>query len=157
RESPMDMPKPTAAHRLLEKLAGTWQGEEKMYPSPWSPEGGMAQARIASRVALDGFAVIGDYQQSRHGTVTFCGHSVFTYHAFEKCYVLYWFDSMGMPANLFRGQFDGDKLTVTSTSPQGQSRLQYEWPAPGQMRSRMEISQDGQKWNSLFEGTYRRQ
>jgi hypothetical protein len=29
----MDMPKPSAGHLLLEKLSGSWEGEETMHPS----------------------------------------------------------------------------------------------------------------------------
>jgi hypothetical protein len=38
----MEMPKPSDGHRRLERLAGRWEGEEKMEPSPWDPQGGTA-------------------------------------------------------------------------------------------------------------------
>ena len=51
----MEMPKPTDVHKKLERLAGKWKGEEKMYPSPWDPNGGIAVGRVNNRPALDGF------------------------------------------------------------------------------------------------------
>jgi hypothetical protein len=67
----MEMPKPTAAHKQLELLAGDWVGEEIMHPSPWATGGGTATARVRNRVGLDGFAVIQDYVQERGGEPTF--------------------------------------------------------------------------------------
>ena len=72
----MEMPTPSAGHRKLEKIAGQWEGEEKMYPSPWDPKGGIATGRINSRDALNGFALINDYEQERDGKITFSGHGV---------------------------------------------------------------------------------
>ena len=59
------MPEPSASHRKLEKIAGRWEGEEKMYASPWDAKGGSAIGRINSRLALNGFALINDYEQGR--------------------------------------------------------------------------------------------
>lgn len=53
----MEIPKPAPGHLRLETLAGLWEGEETMYPSPWLPEGGHATGRTRSRLALNGFAL----------------------------------------------------------------------------------------------------
>src|SRR5438067_10355079 len=105
-----EMPKPTEAHRLFEKLAGSWAGDKTMYPSQWDPVGGTAQAKTHSRIGVNGFALIGDYEQSRGGVVTFGGHSIMTYDPQSGEYVLHWVDSMGMPPEVFRGKLDGTKL-----------------------------------------------
>lgn len=150
----MEMPKPTDAHRRFAMMAGNWSGSEIMHPSPFDPEGGTATAVTMSRVALDGFTLIGDYQQQRHGVVTFQGHSVWTYDAKDQCYTMYWWDSMGSPVNVFRGNFDRDTLTMTCTEHSGTWRLTYDYSSPGILKSKMEISQDGQNFNTFFEGTY---
>ena len=55
----MEMPKPTPEHLMMEKMAGGWEGEEKMFPSQWDPKGGTAVGRMKNRLALNGFALIG--------------------------------------------------------------------------------------------------
>src|SRR4030095_8583695 len=51
----MGMPTVQEQHKKLQTLAGTWTGEEKMHPSPWDPEGGMALGKVNNRIDLDGF------------------------------------------------------------------------------------------------------
>jgi hypothetical protein len=91
----MEMPKPTTHHGKLEKLAGTWVGEEKMNPSPWDPKGGAARGVMEARMDLDGFYLVGDYRQERDGKVTYRGHGVYGYDAKKGDYTMYWFDAMG--------------------------------------------------------------
>jgi hypothetical protein len=152
----MEMPKPAPGHLKLHKLAGTWQGEEQMYPSPWDPKGGTAKGKTTSRVSLSGFAVIGDYEQERHGVITFAGHSVFTFDPNSAMYMLHWFDCMGSPPELFAGSFSGDVLTVAHGGPQGHARLTYDVSNPKELVSSMEMSQDGRTWKKFFDGRYKR-
>ena len=149
-----DMPKPTDAHRKLEKLVGTWTGEEKLSPSPWDPQGGMAKGRVTNRLAIDGFAVIQDYEQERNGKICFYGHGVFRFDAMTNCYESFWFDSMGMPVNHFRGNFDGDVLSMSYQSPMGHTRCTFDLRERGRYVFRMEVSQDGQSWYQFMEGSY---
>ena len=157
----MEIPRPTEAHETMARLAGSWSGTELMHPSPWVPEEVRADGRTDGRVALGGFAVIVDYKQERDGQVTFTGHGVYTYSAAERCYVLYWFDSMGGPPNLFKGDFEGDVLTLVSdeSCQDGPrlSRLVYDLSKPGVLESRMEVSQDGTAWKVFMEATYTRE
>lgn len=150
----MEMPKPTEAHDVFHKLAGSWTGEETMYPSPWDPAGGKAVARMNSRVGVDGFALIGDYEQERGGTVTFRGHSVWSYDKNAGEYVMYWVDSMGMPGEAFRGKLDGSTLTMVSHNPMGHAKLMYDVSTPERIGCRMETSQDGMSWQPMFDSTY---
>lgn len=152
----MDMPQPSAGHRQLEKLAGTWQGTETMHPSQWDPKGGTATGTSRVRMALGGFAAIVDYEQARDGHVTFSGHGVYTYDGEANEIVLHWFDCMGSPPEIFRGTFEGERLTVTSRNQMGFARLIYDHSEPGVLVSSMEMSPDGTTWATLFDGTYRR-
>ncbi|MFQ5411817.1 MAG: DUF1579 family protein [Phycisphaerae bacterium] len=147
-----EMPRPTEAHRQLEKLAGTWSGEEKLSPSPWDPKGGTATGRVENRSALDGFVVVQDYVQEREGAVSFRGHGVFSHDG--EGYVLHWWDTMGVPPNVFRGQFEGDTLTMTCNDSQGQSRVVCTVPDSEHYTFRMDVSQDGKEWYTFMEGTY---
>ena len=150
----MDMPKVTDAHRMLERLAGRWSGQEKLSPSPWDPAGGMAIARINNRIALGGFAVIQDYEQERNGEVSFHGHGVFQYDANQKNYVLHWFDSMGMGANEFRGDCKDNVYTFMSKSPQGENRVTFDFRQNGKYTFKLEASMDGKQWMTFMDGTY---
>jgi len=152
----MSMPKPGPGHEKLKTMTGVWVGEENMYPSQWDPAGGMATGRTNSRLALGGFAVIGDYEQERDGVITFAGHSVTTFDPKEELYTLYWFDSIGSPPEVFSGLFDGDVLRMSHGGPGMHVRMTSDYSEPGQLRSKMEMSTDGQDWKTLFDGHYQR-
>ncbi|MEZ5330815.1 MAG: DUF1579 family protein [Thermoanaerobaculia bacterium] len=152
----MDTPRPTEAHRALTRLAGEWSGEETLFPSPWMPEGGSARARISARVALDGFAVISDYEQEVDGAVTYAGHGIWTVEQRTDECVLHWLDSLGMGLETFRGMWDGDVVSVVSRNPMGYARLTYDLSTDDALRVRMESSEDAREWSPMFEGTYRR-
>ncbi len=150
------MPKPTPGHSKLDKLAGSWVGEEKMHPSPWDPEGGIAVGRRKGRLALNGFALILDYEQERDGAITFAGHGVVTFDAGEEIYALHWFDCMGSPPEVFRGRFDGDLFSLAHGGPGMHARLTYDLSDPAEMLAKMEMSRDGAAWSTFFDGRYRR-
>lgn len=152
----MEMPKPTADHERLGKLAGIWKGTEKMHPSPWDPQGGEAKGTTRARIALDGFAVIADYEQTRGGKHTFAGHGVYTWDTEKKEVVMHWFDSMGQGREEFRGAWKGDSLVLQSQCASGFARMTSQFAGSGKMTSRMEMSEDGKKWNALFDGSYER-
>ncbi len=152
----MEMPKPGPGHERLEVLAGSWDGEERMYPSQWDPEGGTAAGRTTSRLALNGFALISDYEQKRDGKVTFTGHGVYTYDPEEERYTLHWFDCLGSPPEVFSGRFDGDVLTLAHGGPGMHVRLTYDLRSPDELVSKMEMSADGADWSTLFDGLYKR-
>ena len=152
----MEMPKPSPGHARLEQLAGQWQGTEQMHPSPWDPEGGVAVGRSKSRLALNGFALISDYEQERDGVVTFSGHGVYTFDPEAEVYTLHWFDGLGSPAEVFTGRFDGDVLTLAHGGPGMHVRMTSDLTAPGTMVSKMEMSPDGVAWKTLFDGRYER-
>ena len=65
-------------------------------PHP-SIRSGAATGRVRNRLALDGFAVVQDYEQERDGGIHFRGHGVFRWDPEERSYTLHWFDSLGLP------------------------------------------------------------
>ena len=152
----MDMPKPSAGHLLFEKLAGSWEGEETMYPSQWDPEGGVAVGRNEHRLGVGGFALIADYEQERGGAITFTGHGVYTYDKEEDQYTLHWFDSMGSPPEVFKGMVDGDVLTLAHGGPGMHARMTTDLSTPGTMKGMMEMSPDGNEWKLFFDAVYKR-
>ena len=152
----MDMPKPSEAHRKLDLLVGTWEGEEIMHPSPWAPQGGKAMGKVVNRPALDGFNVIQEYVQTDRGKATFLGHGVFEYNPKESCYVMHWWDNFGGMGSQFRGHFEGKVLTVTNQGEMGHSRAIFDLREPGVYVFKMDMSQDGKNWATFMEGTYRK-
>jgi hypothetical protein len=152
----MEMPKLSDAHRQLERFVGNWTGEEKIAPSPWDPQGGSAIGRVNNRLALDGFVVVQDYEQERNGAVTFRGHGVFSYDPNQDCYLMHWWDSMGMPPNVFKGNFDGQVATLVCEDGPMKSRATFDL-GDNNYSFRMEVSQDGANWMTFMEGTYARQ
>ena len=153
----MQMPKPGEAHNKLARLAGRWIGNEKLSPSPWDPKGGTAVGRCENRIVADGFALAQNYEQERGGAVNFRGHGVFSYDAAEKCYLLHWWDSMGMGTSIFKGDFTGDTLRLTCRLPKGFSRGSWQLVDADHYRFRMEVSGDGQQWNTMIDGDYKRE
>jgi len=152
----MEMPTLSAGHKKLEKIAGNWEGEETMYPSPWDLKGGAAVGRIKSRVALNGFALINDYEQERDEKATFSGHGVFTYNPKDESYTLVWVDCMGAPPEIFKGNFEGEVLKLAHGGPGMHVRLTYDVGEPGYLCTSMEMSQDGNTWNRFFDARLRR-
>lgn len=150
----MEMPQLTDAHRKLEKFVGRWAGEEKIYPSPFDPQGGTVLARVENRLALNGFAVVQDYEQEKNGQIVFRGHGVFRWEAMQQCYEMHWFDSMGFAPSVFRGNWAGEVLTVINQSPQGHSRATFDFGPKGRYKFLMEVSQDGKQWFPFIEGQY---
>ncbi len=153
----MEMPKPQPQHEKLRELAGTWTGEETMFPSPWDPKGGKATGRIDARVGLDGFFVIGDYVQERDGHPSYRGHGIFGWDPGQKCYTMHWFDSMGSPCNEpMKGTWEGSRLVFQAKGPMGHGRITYDFEKGGRYRFTMENSQDGKQWTKFLESVWTR-
>jgi len=141
--------------KITGAMAGTWNGDEKLYPSPWDSAGGAAKGRLSARVDLDGFFVITDYQQERGGAVTYRGHGVYGWDPNLACYTMNWFDSMGGGcATAARGTWAGNTLTFTQESPMGHGRYTYTFESPMRMLFRIDMSQDGKNWAPFMESVF---
>jgi len=152
----MEMPKPGPGHMKLEKLVGTYEGDEIMHPSEWCPEASTGFGRQHNRLALGGFAIIGDYEHVKDGQVAYTGHGVTTYDPEANAYLLHWFDSMGGGLEIFRGTFENDVMVLTSKTPMGFNRLTWDYSDPTHVQTKMESSKDGETWSCCFESDYKR-
>jgi hypothetical protein len=150
----MEMPQPSETHKNLARLAGDWSGEEKIFPSQWSPEGASAEAVHVARVSLNGFVVVEDYEQKSGGETTFSGHGVWTVDSESGDCLLYWFDCLGTGMELFCGSWEGDVMTLLSHGPSGHFRLTYDLTDPEIIRTGMETSHDGEQWTPMMEGAF---
>lgn len=149
----MEMPRPGPDQEKLKVFVGEWRGREKMYPTQWTPEGGMRDAKISNRLALDGFAVVQDYVQSENGAPQFQGHAVIMKNPQADGYQMHWFDCFS--PSLFEGTFDGEKAVFVHKSPMGDNRAVFDFGRPGAYTFRMEVSQDGGKtWAPMMDGEY---
>ena len=92
--------------------------------------------------------------QQYASAITFTGHGVMTFDPKGERYTLHWFDCMGSPPEVFVGDFDGDILTLAHGGPGMHARMTYDLSVSRQMRTKMEMSEDGATWNTLFEGRY---
>lgn len=153
----MEMPKVgDEMKRLTELFAGTWRGDETLYPSEWDPRGGPATGVWTVTSSLDGFALLVDYEESRDGKVSYRGHGVHGWDARERCFFAYWFDNLGvLPRAPVRATLDGTTYGYTEASPMGHSRFTYAW-VDGEFRFAIERSPDGATWAPMHEGRYRR-
>jgi hypothetical protein len=143
----MELPKPGEHHQRLERLAGTWTGEERYQPSPMFPGGGTALATVENRMALDGFALVQDYSHAIEGRTSFRGHGVLRWDPAEAHYVFHWFDSGGAHPVEFRGHFEGDRLALEARTAQGHLKASWELTDDGNgYRYEMLVSQDGSLW-----------
>ena len=151
------MPQPTAEHKKLHLLAGEWEGDETIAPSPWGP-GGPAKGRSSIRVAVDGFYLVQDYVEEKDGRTVFRGHGIFGWDAQQQTYTWYWCDSMGqVPSQPSRGRWLGDTLVFESSSPQAQGRYTYRFEGDATYHFKLENSFDGGKtWLTFMDGTYRK-
>jgi hypothetical protein len=153
----MEMPQVSPEHQALSILVGNWLGQEHIHPSPFDPVGGPATGRVHNRAALDGFAVIQDYEQERRGVVNFRGHGVFRWDAGEQCYKLHWFDSFGLPPVEYRGLLKDRVLILTAPQGEGLGRATFDFSLEGRYQYRMEVSSDGVQWFIFTDGEYLRQ
>ena len=64
--------------------------------------------------------------------------------------------AVGSPPEVFVGRFDGDILSLAHGGPGMHVRMTYDLSDPENLRTRMEMSQDGADWNTLFDGSYKR-
>lgn len=150
----MDMPKPGPAQEKLKIMIGEWRGQEKMHPTQWMPEGGVRDAKISNRLALDGFAIIQDYAQFDAGKPAFVGHAVILKNPHADTYQMYWFDLFS--PSVFEGSFDGKTGAFLSKSPMGTTRASWDFSRPRAYAFKMETSQDGKSFTPMMDGEYQK-
>ncbi|HEX7030393.1 MAG TPA: DUF1579 family protein [Gammaproteobacteria bacterium] len=148
----MENPEPKREHRELEKLAGHFSGTERMHASSWNDAEKKGRAITDARVALDGFAVVQDYEQKLDDGTYFAGHGVFRYDTASDTYELHWFDSDGGPERIFRGGMADNMLVLTARAGEAWQRLTYDFQLEGGYRFRLETSEDGNDWQLALEG-----
>ena len=109
-------------------------------------------------MALGGFALITDYRQTVNDATTYEGHSVTVYDQTEQCYLLYWFDSMGSPVNVFTGAIQDDEMVMVGPGPGGgKMRNTSNYGEDGVLTVLSETSTEADQWLTALEARYERQ
>ncbi len=152
----MPMPMPSAGDLALDCLVGTWRGTERMHPVPFAPQGGTVEGTVHNVRALDGFAVVQDYTQSRAGTVTFRGHGVFRFDQASGEHHLHWFDSIGQGGILYRGAMKDRRMTLEYIWPAFAARAAWDLTGDGTILYSMDIRCDADPWQRFIDCEYRR-
>jgi hypothetical protein len=153
----IEIPQATEHHKKLHRLAGSWQGEEKLSASPWGP-GGIAQGGYTMRVDIDGLFVIQDYVQAIEGKITYRGHGVFGWNAQEKLYTWYWVDSMGQVPFPSLGLWEGDTLQFQhGGAGDRRGRYTYKFESDDSFSFQIDNSLDaGKTWLVSLQARYKK-
>ncbi len=153
----MELPNVSSEQKQLNKLfAGTWRGEEKIFPSKLEPDGGTAIGTWSVTPSLDGFVLLVDYSEERGGEVRYRGHGVHTWDARERCFFAFWFDNVGMAQKAgSRATLDGNRYTYEWSGESGRARMTYVWDKQF-FTFTIERSPDGKTWSPMHEGRYSR-
>ncbi|GAA3556022.1 DUF1579 family protein [Amycolatopsis ultiminotia] len=118
----MNLPTPGREHDALTALTGEWSGTEELAAAPWAPAS-TATATCSYRRALDGFAVVQDYVQTRADGTKLLGHNVFTVDPGTGETLWYGFDSYGFPpAAPARGSWHEGTLHLEKHTERGVAR-----------------------------------
>lgn len=139
---------------LLSRGVGTWEGEERMAPAPWAPDGVQSTGRTEARAILDGRGLASDYVQMVGGEVTASAHTVLRYDEEQDRFEMHFFGTDGAPAVL-QGTARGEALVFEGEGPGGPMRQTFVF-GDGEMEVRSEAPSEDAGWVSVFEGRYRR-
>ena len=155
----MQIPKPTEAHRSLEKLEGQWMGEEIYDRSPLEPAGARCMVTFDFRRDMGGFYLIGEYAEkpTSERPQGLRGHMVIGFSPKEKTYTLHWFDNFGNPpAAPAKGTWKGDTITFENHGEGHHGRTIFEVAGDAGLVFRVEMSADGTKWSRTLEAKLKR-
>jgi hypothetical protein len=142
----------------LARLAGHWEGVERLAPSPWAP-GGTGRAALELRVGVAGTALLQDYRgRSDADGREVVGHGVFTVDRDSGEVVWSWVDDLGFAAPApSRGHWSHDALVLERTSPRGTNRTTFELDGEGRLHQRTAVRFEGdERFNELISATYER-
>jgi hypothetical protein len=148
----MEQPKPTEQHRKLERLVGSWVGEEEIKGSPHTTET-KASGTFAFRMDLGDLFAIVDYVEQSGGATLMAGHGVIGWNPKEKTYTLHWFDTFGSPPSVpGKGQWLGNALKFEQ---EGSGNTIFEL-RDGGLIFKIEMDVDGKGMSPIIVGKYRR-
>ncbi|MCG6948509.1 MAG: DUF1579 domain-containing protein [Acidobacteria bacterium] len=150
-----EMPQPTAEHKALELWVGTWSGEGDLKPGIFGPGGPMSWNEECAWFEGSKFHVVCTSEgASPMGPVK--GLGIVGYNSEREVYTHYGVDNNGWSA-YSEGTREGDTWTYFSKETMGgrtyHTRATMTLTAPDTMKFTWEMSEDGENWVLLMEGT----
>ena len=107
----MEFPQPTVEHDRLKEHAGVWNVESSFYMDP-NPETPPMVVQAKETIEMFGpFWTTGTYESEMMG-MPFQGKATLGYDPENKEYVSTWIDTMSPTFFCFRGNFEGETLTM---------------------------------------------
>ena len=150
----MDPFKPTDQHRKLEKLVGSWHGDEKLGAFPGMKHK-TAVGTWNARLDLGGSFLVVDYIQTADGKEVFRGHGVIGWNAKKKAYTLHWFDSYGSPPSEpgYAQEEKNSRWIFVHDYPTHKGHTIFE-VSKNELRFKVEMSEGGKPFTTAIEGRY---
>jgi predicted enzyme related to lactoylglutathione lyase len=111
---------------------------------------------MSNRMALDGFALLQEYEHEENGVITYRGHGIFRWDRDRHDYAIHLFDSMGGSPLEYRGRYEEGAFIMLGEGPGGKARATTRLQGGG-YATLYEISPDGQTWSPLVEAVYERE
>lgn len=148
------MPEPTAEHKVLEMWVGKWNGTAELQPGPFGPGGPMTWTEECSWFAGAGFNVVCKSKGSGPMGPSI-GMGIMGYNPAKKVYTHYGLDSSGW-AGFSEGTRSGDTWTFQSTETMEGKTYHSRFTmtmSPTEMTFTWEMSEDGENWMAMMEGT----
>lgn len=154
-EEPSGPPQPMAEHKELGMWVGTWMGSGELKPGPFGPGGPMNWTEECSWFAGAEFHVVCKSKgEGPMGPVQ--GLGIVGYDPAKKVYTHYGVDSSGW-SGYSEGSRSGDNWAFRSTETiEGKtyhSRFTMVMKSPTEMTFTWEMSEDGETWVAMMDGT----
>lgn len=103
-----EIPQPTAEHKSLKVMEGTWEATLKM------PDGIAFPGESTMKLECGGLWLVSDYK-SEFGGFKFQGKGLDGYDTTKKKFVSVWVDSMSTTPMMLEGTYDETTKTLTMT------------------------------------------
>ena len=150
----MEMPKPGPELKKLDALAGSWNLDADMKPSPMGPAGKVTETEKCEWMEGNFYLVCHlEFKSATMGNGS--GLSILGYSADDKVYTYREFNSWGEFGDS-KGTVDGDTWTWTSDEKMGgmtmKNRFTMKILSPTSYSFTFEMSQDGTKWTIVMDG-----
>jgi Protein of unknown function (DUF1579) len=145
-----EMPKPGPELKKLDVLAGSWNLDADMKPSPMGPAGKVIETEKCDWMEGNFYLVCRlDFKSATMGNGS--GISILGYSADNKAYTYREFNSWGEFGDS-KGTVEGDIWTWTSDDKMGKGRFIMKMLSPTSYNFSYEMSQDGTKWTMVMDG-----